>query len=276
MIVDAHQHFWKYDPVRDSWINDDMSILKKDFLPEELNEVYKKNKVDGCIAVQADQSSAETMFLLEQAEKHPFIKGVVGWIDPSSRNFREELNTYNSYSLLRGFRNVIQGEDDSRYFNNKLFQEGFSLLQKTRFTYDLLIYHDQLPAAIRFSERYPDQKFILDHCGKPDIKNGSIKNWKRDIRIIAENPNMYCKLSGLVTEADWGRWNYQQISPYLEIAGEYFGTDRLCFGSDWPVCLLASNYEKVLGIIDSFCKQVSEAEREQIFSGNAISFYQLS
>jgi L-fuconolactonase len=276
MIIDAHQHFWNYDPVRDSWINDDMAVLKRDFLPDELKETFSKNNVDGCIAVQADQSAEETMFLLQLGERHTFIKAVVGWIDPSSRNFPDELNAYRSFSLLKGFRNVIQGQDDNRYFTNKLFLEGFSLLHESRYTYDLLVYHGQLPSAIKFSEKYPDQKFILDHCGKPDIKNSSIKHWKRDIRIIAENPNMYCKLSGLVTEADWSHWNYQQISPYLEIAGEYFGTDRLCFGSDWPVCLLAAKYEKVLDIINAFCRQVTDTEREKIFSGNAISFYQLT
>ncbi len=276
MIIDAHQHFWKYEPARDSWINEKMKILKRDFLPEELEKIYTANNIDGCITVQADQSADETKFLLQLAEQYSFIKGVVGWIDPASGNFREALEKYHSSKALKGFRNIIQGEDDSRYFTNKLFLDGFSFLQGRRFTYDILIYHYQLPSAIRFAEKFPDQKFILDHCAKPDIKNGSLKTWKRDIRIIAENPNMYCKLSGLVTEADWQKWNYQEISPYLDIAGEYFGTDRLCFGSDWPVCLLAAGYDKVLDIVHTFLRQVSETEREKILSGNAITFYQLS
>jgi L-fuconolactonase len=276
MIIDAHQHFWKYDPVRDSWINDEMSLLKRDFLPADLAKIYAANKVDGCVAVQADQSAEETRFLLALASQHPFIKGVVGWIDPASQQIREELQEYHGIAALKGFRNIIQGSDDSRYFTNKLFLEGFAVLQQSRFTYDILIYHYQLPSAIRFTERFPDQQFMLDHCAKPDIKNNNIKNWKRDIRIMAENPNVYCKLSGLVTEADWRKWNYQQISPYLEIAGEYFGTNRLCFGSDWPVCLVAARYEKVLDIIHTFCRQVSDNEREKILSGNAISFYQLT
>jgi len=275
MIIDAHQHFWKYNPQRDSWINDEMTVLKKDFLPADLQKIYSANQIAGCIAVQADQSMEETDFLLALAEKNNFIKGVVGWIDPSSVKFRETLNNYESSSALKGFRNIIQGEDDDRYFKNTLFLQGFSLLQDTRFTYDLLIYHHQLPAAIRFAERFPDQKFILDHCAKPPIKQASIKKWKLDIKTIAENPNMHCKLSGLVTEADWSKWNYQQISPYLEIAGEYFGTERICFGSDWPVCLLAGSYEKVLAVINTFCQQVSLPERENILSGNAIQFYQL-
>lgn len=275
MIIDAHQHFWKYDPKRDSWINDEMTILKKDFLPAHLQKIYSSNNIDGCIAVQADQSMEETDFLLDLAEKNDFIKGVVGWIDPASLKFRETLNSYESNKALKGFRNIIQGEDDDRYFKNSLFLHGFSLLQQTRFCYDLLIYHQQLPSAIRFVERFPDQRFMLDHCAKPPIKQASIKKWKTDIKILAENPNMYCKLSGLVTEADWSKWDYHQISPYLEIAGEYFGTERICFGSDWPVCLLAASYEKVLGIIDRFCQQVSATERENIWSGNAIKFYQL-
>ena len=275
MIIDAHQHFWKYNPKRDSWINDEMAVLKRDFLPAELKKIYSTNKIDGCIAVQADQSMEETDFLLELAEKNNFIKGVVGWIDPSSVKFRETLNSYDSNTALKGFRNIIQGEDDDRYFKNALFLQGFSLLQETRFSYDVLIYHHQLPSAIRFTERFPDQRFMIDHCAKPPIKQASIKKWKSDIKTIAENPNMYCKLSGLVTEADWSKWNYQQISPYLEIAGEYFGTERICFGSDWPVCLLAARYEKVLEIINTFCQQVSPPERENIWSGNAMNFYQL-
>jgi L-fuconolactonase len=276
MIIDAHQHFWKYDPVRDSWINEEMSLLKRDFLPVDLKKIYTANKVDGCVAVQADQSAEETKFLLALASEHKFIKGVVGWMDFTSQNIREELHDYHDTHALKGFRNVIQGEDDSRYFTNKQFLEGISILHQSRFTYDILIYHYQLPSAIRFTERFPDQKFMLDHCAKPGIKNGNIKNWKRDIRIMAEHPNVYCKLSGLVTEADWHKWHYQQISPYLEIAGEYFGTERLCFGSDWPVCLLAARYEKVLDIINTFCRQVSDTERNKILSGNAISFYQLT
>ncbi len=275
MIIDAHQHFWKYDPVRDSWITDEMAVLKKDFLPKDLSAIYEAKNIEGCVAVQADQSKEETNFLLELASQHDVIKGVVGWIDPSSRNFRDELQAYDKANHLKGFRNIIQGEDDDRYFTNKFFLEGFSLLQQSRFTYDILIYHHQLPAAIRFTERFPDQKFIVDHCAKPAIKHAQIKQWKKDMKVMAENPNVYCKLSGLVTEADWKGWNYQQISPYLDIAGEYFGTDRLCFGSDWPVCLLAAKYEKVLEVITNFCRQVSEIEKEKIWAGNAIKFYQL-
>ena len=276
MIIDAHQHFWIYDPVRDSWITDEMSLIRKDFLPEDLIKIYSSNKVEGCIAVQADQSASETLFLLELAMKHPFIKGVVGWIDHLSKNFPEELQDYSKNTKLKGFRNIIQGQPDEKYFTNRNFIEAFRNFQANDFTYDILIYHNQLPAAIRFSERFPDQKFILDHCAKPDIKWKSIKNWKKDIRILSGNPKMYCKLSGLVTEADWKKWTYEEISPYLEIAAEYFGTDRIIFGSDWPVCLLAGNYERVLDLIKRFTLQVTEKERENIFSGNAIQFYQLN
>jgi L-fuconolactonase len=239
-------------------------------------KIYSTNKVDGCVAVQADQSAGETEFLLELARKHSFIRGVVGWIDPCSKNFLDQMQVYEKIQHLKGFRNIIQGEPDEKYFTNKDFIEGFSYLQNSRFTYDVLVYHHQLPAAINFTELFPDQKFILDHCGKPDIKGRSIKNWKRDIRILSGNPNMYCKLSGLVTEADWRNWTYQEISPYLEIVAEYFGTERICFGSDWPVCLLAGKYEMILELISKFLQQVSEKEREQIFSGNTINFYQLN
>jgi L-fuconolactonase len=276
MIIDAHQHFWQYNPLQQSWINEEMSLIKRDFFPDELKEIYAANQVEGCVAVQADQSIQETSFLLELASQYSFIKGIVGWIDPASKNFRAEIETFTKNPALKGFRNIIQGEPDEIYFTNKAFNEGFSYLQNFHFTYDVLIYHDQLPAAIKFTERYPDQKFILDHCAKPDIRGQSIKNWKRDIRIISGNPNMYCKLSGLVTEGDWKNWTYQEISPYLEIVAEYFGTGRICFGSDWPVCLLAGKYEMILDIIKKFTLQVNEKEREKTFSGNAIYFYQLN
>jgi L-fuconolactonase len=273
--IDSHQHFWKFDPVRDSWINDDMEIIRRDFLPNDLSVEISKAGIDGTIAVQADESETETHFLLELAAENDFIKGVVGWVDLKHELVDLQLHEWKKYPKLKGFRSIIQGRPDDFYFKNKAFQQGMRYLTRHQFTYDLLIYHDQLPAAIQFMEKFPDQAFILDHLGKPGIKAGEIKKWKENIRIMAQHPRTFCKLSGLATEADWKKWRYEDLSPYLEIAGEYFGVDRLCFGSDWPVCLLAGSYGKVTEIITRFLQQVEPADRDKIWGANAANFYQI-
>jgi L-fuconolactonase len=253
-----------------------MAVLQRDFLPADASKVFEKNHVDGCVAVQADQSDQETHFLVELARKNAFIKGVVGWVDFTASDLQEKLQAYSSEPLLKGFREIIQGCPDEQYFTNKKFLEGIGRLIQFEYRYDILIAHHQLPSAIRFSEKYPDQHFILDHIAKPDIKSGDWKKWKTDMKELAANPRIHCKLSGMVTEADWRRWRNDQIMPYLEIAAECFGTSRVCFGSDWPVCLLAGNYEQVLKIVTSFLSQVSEIEKEQVLSGNISSFYKLN
>jgi L-fuconolactonase len=273
--IDAHQHFWKFDPVRDSWITDDMQAIQRDFLPADLFIEINAQKIDGTIAVQAAESETETRFLLELAEENNFIKGVVGWIDLKDELLEVQLHEWKKFSKLKGFRTVTQGKPDELYFKNKFFQKGIRHLTAHRYTYDLLVYHDQLPAAIQFTERFPDQAFILDHIGKPAINAGEIKRWKENIRVLSQHPRTFCKLSGLVTEANWKKWRYEDLSPYLEIAGEYFGADRLCFGSDWPVCLLAGTYSEITEILTRFLKQLDQADREKIWGTNAANFYQL-
>jgi L-fuconolactonase len=273
--LDAHQHFWKFDPVRDAWITADMQVIQRDFLPADLLKEINTHKIDGTIAVQADESETETRFLLEQAEENDFIKGVVGWIDLKHEMLDIQLQEWKKFPKLKGFRTITQGKPDDQYFKNKSFQQGIRQLTANRFTYDLLIYHDQLPAAIQFTERFPDQAFMLDHLGKPAITAGEIKRWKENIRVLSQHPRTFCKLSGLITEADWKKWRYEDLSPYLEIAGEYFGVDRLCFGSDWPVCLLAGSYGKVTEIITRFLQQVEPADRHKIWGANAANFYQI-
>jgi L-fuconolactonase len=273
MKLDAHQHFWKFDPQRDQWITDEMKVIRKDFLPEDLKPELEKNDIQGCIAVQADESDAETQFLLDLAAQHEFIKGVVGWVDLKDQTLLEKLNRYRPQQKLRGFRAITQGKEDDAYFNHPQFLNGVRSLAPSGYTYDLLIYQDQFPAAIRLTEKCPDQRFMLDHLGKPLILAREIKKWKENIRILAQNPKVYCKLSGLVTEADWKAWRYEDLAPYLEIAGEYFGTERICFGSDWPVCLLAASYTQVSGILHRFLEQVSPKEREWVWGDNAARFY---
>ena len=275
MRIDSHQHFWKFDPVRDSWINDDMEKIRRDFLPNDLLVEISKANVEGTIAVQADESETETRFLLELAAENEFIKGVVGWVDLKNELVDLQLHEWKKYPKLKGFRSIIQGRPDDFYFKNKAFQQGMRCLARHRFTYDLLVYHDQLPAAIQFMEKFPDQAFILDHLGKPAIKAGEIKKWKENIRIMAQHPRTFCKLSGLATEADWKKWRYEDLSPYLEIAGEYFGVERLCFGSDWPVCLVAGKYGEISGILTRFLEQVAPDDREKVWGNNAANFYQL-
>jgi len=273
--IDAHQHFWKYDPVKDSWITAEMQKIQRDFLPANLLEEIKAIQIEGTIAIQADESEAETGFLLELAAENDFIKAIVGWIDLKHELIDLQLHEWKKHPKLKGFRAITQGKPDDAYFKNKAFQRGMRCLATHQFTYDLLIYHDQLPAAIQFTEKFPDQAFILDHLGKPAIVAGEFKKWRENIRIMAQHPKTFCKLSGLVTEADWEKWRYEDISPYLEIAGEYFGTDRLCFGSDWPVCLLAGTYSQVSGILTRFLEQLEPVERENIWGNNAANFYQL-
>lgn len=252
-----------------------MKDIQRDFLPEDLLSEINAQKIDGTIAVQAAESETETRFLLELAEENNFIKGVVGWVDLKDEMLEAHLQEWKKFPKLKGFRTVTQGKPDDLYFKNKFFQKGIRHLTAHRFTYDLLVYHDQLPAAIQFTERFPDQAFILDHIGKPAIIAGEIKRWKENIRVLSQHPRTFCKLSGLVTEANWKKWRYEDLSPYLEIAGEYFGADRLCFGSDWPVCLLSGSYSEITEIITRFLKQLDPGEREKIWGANAANFYQL-
>lgn len=275
MIIDAHQHFWIYNAHRHAWISDDMKLLRKNFLPSDLIDIYKQNNIDGCIAVQADESDQETQFLLSLAAQNEWIKGVVGWIDPKDKQLEEKLHQYSKQPHLKGFRHIIQGRPDDIYLTNPAFHYFLKSLNFYSFTYDVLIAEDQLGATIRCTEKFPDQKFILDHCGKPNIKAKNRKEWAANIKILASNPNMYCKLSGLVTEAEWKKWTYDDLIPYLEIATEYFGTDRICFGSDWPVCLLSASFDRIMEYTHRFIDQLTAKEQENILGLNTCHFYSI-
>jgi L-fuconolactonase len=275
-IIDSHVHFWNYDLQRHGWISDEMAVIRKDFLPPDAERIFRDNKVEGCVAVQADTTDGETEFLLTKARENGFIKGVVGWTDLCSSELETKLQVYSQEALLKGFREIMQGSPDEQFLANKSFREGLGKLQGFGFTFDLLIYHYQLPATIRLTEKFPEQRFILDHIAKPDIRSGEWKKWKEGIRELARHPNTFCKLSGMITEADYTRWHYDQIKPYMEIVAEFFGTDRLCFGSDWPVCLVAGRYKQVVEVVERFLEQVSPEEREMVMSGNIMQFYNLS
>lgn len=273
-IIDTHQHFWKYDPVNYSWINDEMQVIRRDFLPGDLAVVLKENKVQGCVAVQADQTEAETDWLLELAAKNDFIQGVVGWVDLRSSNIEERLLHYAQFKKLKGFRHVLQGEEPS-FMLQKDFLNGISKLHQFGFAYDILIFPQHLSAALQLVEQFPQQRFVVDHVAKPYIKDGNIDEWKAGLQQLAQHSNVYCKISGMVTEADWKTWTADQLKPYIDVVVESFGIDRIMFGSDWPVCLVASSYNKWIETVQNYFASFSTEDQQKVFSSNAIKFYQL-
>ena len=275
MRIDSHQHFWKYNPTRDTWITNRMSALKRDFLPEDLTPECEKNGIEATIAVQAEQSEKETEFLLDLANRNPKIAGVVGWVDLCSPLVRERLSFFSRFEKLRGFRHIVQSEPDDRFLVRKEFMRGIARLEEFRFTYDILIYPKQLPAAMDLVAKFPEQRFVIDHMAKPEIKTNSSAPWAVQMRTVSKNPNVYCKLSGLVTETTWNSWKNEDFKPYLDMVFDAFGTRRLMFGSDWPVCLLAASYRQVHQILEDYLSGHSAEEKELIFGRNAIDFYGL-
>ena len=243
-------------------------------MPGDLKHILHENKTEGCIAVQADQGEEETNFLLQCAMDNDCIKGVVGWIDLRADNLEERLHHFSQHKKLKGFRHILQAEADGFLLNGK-FIDGVKLLHKYNFTYDILIASRQLTEAAEFVQRFPAQKLIIDHCAKPDIKNGEIKKWSQLMKEIALHENVYCKLSGLFTEADWKHWKADDLYPYLDVVFEAFGTKRLLFGSDWPVILLAGQYSQWKELLEKYMQAFTVQEREAVFGGNAVRVYNL-
>lgn len=272
--IDAHQHFWIFDPIRDNWIDDTMKSIQKNFLPEDLNPLLVENNFSACVAVQASQTEEETNFLLDLAAKNEFIKGVVGWVDLLNDTIVERLDHYSKFDKLKGFRHVVQGEPDDFMFRND-FRNGIKALKQFNFTYDILIFHRQLPAAIDLVNTFPNQAFVLDHIAKPDIKSGEKRSWEKGIKELAKADNVMCKISGMVTEAVWNSWKADDIKPYLDIIFENFTTNKLMFGSDWPVCNLAASYSQVVGVLESYITQLPAHDQHQIWYENAKTFYNL-
>ncbi|WP_281227864.1 amidohydrolase family protein [Flavobacterium aquiphilum] len=272
--IDSHQHFWIFDPVRDSWIDDSMQKIQRDFLPADLQPLLSENKFSACVAVQASQSEEETNFLLDLASKNDFIKGVVGWVDLRDANINDRLNHFSNHKKLKGFRHVVQGEADDFMLRND-FRNGIAALKPFNYTYDILIFHRQLPAAIDLVNRFPDQPFVIDHIAKPDIKSGEIATWEKNMKEIAKYENVMCKISGMVTEADWNNWKPSDLRPYLDVVFESFSTDKLMFGSDWPVCNVASNYAELVQTLESYMTQLPVQEQSKIWFENAANFYNL-
>jgi L-fuconolactonase len=252
-----------------------MGVLKRDYLPSDLKPLLTTNSIDGCIAVQADQSEQETEFLLHLAEQFDFVKGVVGWVDLRDKNLEKRLEYYSQNQYFKGLWHIVQAEKQD-FLLLKDFQNGISKLSRFDLTYDILIYPFQLNAAIELVKQFPKQQFIIDHIAKPEIRNQKISDWKIGIQLLAQNPNVACKISGLVTEADFTNFSPSDFTPYLDIVFECFGEDRILFGSDWPVCLVAATYQDVLLLIEEYTAGFSEEQNKKLFGGNAARIYKIT
>ena len=272
--IDAHQHFWRYNVKKHDWITEDMSVIRKDFLPSDLQPLLQQNGMEGCIAVQADQTEKETNFLRQLAEENDFIKGIVGWVDLRSGHVKERLQHYKQFPKIKGFRHVLQGELPE-FMLQPAFLEGIKALSEFNFSYDLLIFPQHLDAALELVQLFPNQPFVIDHIAKPLIKKGLIEDWRRGVKAIAKCPNVFCKISGMVTEADFKQWKKEYFTPYLDVITEAFGIDRVMFGSDWPVCQLAASYGQMLTIVKEYFSSYSLDEQKLFFGGNAKKFYRI-
>jgi L-fuconolactonase len=275
MVIDSHHHFWNYNPVEYDWIDDSMRSIRTDFLPGKLEQTIRAAGVGGVISVQARQSLAETGWLLEMARQHSFIRGVVGWLPLCDSELEQLFGQYANETSLKGLRHVIQGEPDPDFMLRSDFNHGVSLLKKYQLVYDILIVERQLPNTIRFVDQHEEQVFVLDHIAKPLIKENILSPWKENIRELAKRPHVNCKISGIVTEAGFSDWTEGQLHPYFDVVLEAFGPDRLLFGSDWPVCLVATTYQQWLELVRDNISSLSESEQARIMGGNAVRLYHL-
>lgn len=273
-MIDSHQHFWTYDAVEYGWIDDSMAALRRDFLPPDLEREMAAAGVDASIAVQARQTLEETHWLLDLAGRHASIAGVIGWVDLQSPTVEEELERVARHPRLAGVRHIVQGKPDG-FLERPAFRRGIACLEQHGLTYDILVYARQLPAALAFARAFPRQRFVLDHLGKPDIRANGYREWRHHFAELAGLPNVCCKLSGLVTQADWRSWTPAHLRPYLDAALESFGPSRLMIGSDWPVCLVAASYADVIGLVREAIAEYSAAEQEQMLGGTARDFFHL-
>jgi L-fuconolactonase len=274
VIVDAHHHFWRYDPVQYGWIGDSMARLRRDFLPADLEKEIKPVGVDAVVSVQARQIVEETEQLLKYAEGNAFIAGVVGWVPLVDPGVEKDIERFAARPKLKAMRHVLQDEDAS-YMLRDDFNRGVAALARHGLAYDVLIYERQLPQAIELVDRHPGHRFILDHIAKPRIREGELEPWRANLRRLAERPNVWCKVSGMVTEADFKAWTEAQLQPYLEATLEAFGPRRLMLGSDWPVCLAACEYGRWVSIVRRFAGRLSKAEQERVLGGTAAEAYRL-
>lgn len=274
MIIDTHHHLWRYNEKDFPWIDDTMPVIKKDFLSADYRETIKANHIDKTIVVQARQSYEETDFLIEFAEKNNEIAGVIGWVNLTSETIESEIKRYTCHSIFKGVRHVLQDED-IHYMLEPDFIKGLEVIQKENLIYELLIFPIHLDNTLKLVEMFPDIQFVLNHIGKPNIKDNSIKLWKEKINKLGTYPNVVVKLSGMVTEHHWENWSTRDFSPYLDVVWEAFGEDRIMYGSDWPVCLLAASYSEVQSIIYEWSKKLTPLQKDKLFYMNACSVYDI-
>ena len=274
-MIDSHQHFWTYNVNRDVWITEEMGRIRKNFYPNDSVELFAQNQIDGCIAVQADSSEEETFFLISLAEQSEFIKGIVGWVDLQSKNIESQLTYFSQFEKIVGFRHVVQSESDPNFLARPNFLKGVQLLDTFDFAYDLLIYPNQLNAGIEFCKKNANQRIVLDHLAKPPIKSGDISEWKKDIEKFKELENVSAKISGLITEAEWFNYNEKDILHIIEIALEVFGSDRLMFGTDYPVVLVADELSNWVKTFNKSISQLSSNEIKKITIDNCLQFYKI-
>jgi L-fuconolactonase len=273
MRIDSHHHFWRYTAKEYDWISAEMKVIRRDFLPPHLATEIEQAGIDGVVSVQARQTVDETRFLLDFAASNAFIKAVVGWVPLVEKDVTRHIESFRGHPKLKGFRHVVQGEPDDNFILRTDFNDGIRKLHHWGYTYDILIYEKHLPQSVRFVDRHPQQVFIVDHIAKPAIKSNSFAGWAKNIRDIAKRPNVFCKVSGMVTEADWQSWTPEQLQRYFDTVLEAFGPKRLMFGSDWPVCLVACGYTKWVRTVEAAYSKLSAGERAWIFGLTAKQAY---
>lgn len=277
MLIDSHHHLWKYSAEQYGWINDDMSVLKHDFLAPELNQIASAAGVDGFVSVQARQTVQETEALLQIAADEPLIRAVVGWVPLADKDVAAVLDRFADEPLLKGVRHVVQDEPDDRFIMGDDFNRGVSLLKDRGLVYDVLIFARQLPASIEFVDRHPDQPMVLDHIAKPTIRAAEFDTeWEKNFHEIARRENLTCKFSGVVTEVRDDQWTIETVKPYWDVALEAFTPRRLMFGSDWPVCLLRSGHKQWVETVQQLASQLSSDEQADLFAGTATRAYNLA
>ena len=273
--IDAHHHLWRYNAAEYGWLTDEMKALRRDFLPKDLKAELVGAGIDGTVAVQARQTLDETRWLLDLAEECDAIKGVVGWAPIAGEDFPGVMEEFEHRAKLKGLRHVIQGEPDENYILRADFNAGMEAMQGSGLVYDILIYERHLPQTIEFVDEYPEQMFVLDHIAKPQIAAGLMEPWSENLHELGLRKNVWCKVSGLVTEADWKNWNVETLRPYLDTVVDAFGPERLLAGSDWPVCLVATEYKAWFELLRSYFAGFSESEQDAVFGGNAVQIYGL-
>jgi L-fuconolactonase len=275
MRLDAHQHFWKYNPAEHIWMTDTMAALKRNYLPRDLAPLLSASGIDGCIAVQACQNIEETRWLLELAEQDDFIKGVVGWVELCSEELPQQLERFARHPRLVGVRHIVQDEPDDEFMLRSAFRAGIARLADHDLAYDLLLYPRHLPVAVKLVREFQNQRFVLDHIAKPGIAGGIISPWEQDLRALADYPNVWCKISGMVTEARWKGWTREDFRPYLDVVLDAFGAERLMIGSDWPVCTLSGDYAATMSIAKDFVASLPAQARNGVLGKNCAAFYRV-